>query len=396
MGELCRFLEEEDGVTVVEIILVLLVLIALVLIDMWAIDKRYLSGKDFVTNQEFTSVLNKRAVDDYILENDKDPDYRVLDLTVDPFNNAYISYHHKTVGGYSPAKLQRYQDLIDRYIRKEISDLGSELQGVSTYDEAATAIGYHPVLSMLNTRYFIISPETAPLANPYAQGNCWFVDNIVEAENADGEISTLGTIDPRRQAVVSKDFIAENPGLKDINRGGGAQMDSTTATSVANDFASISLMNYAPNKLTYHYSSATPQAAIFSEVYYPGWKAVLKTADGKENELKTLKLLRTKESEENKRLFSAIEEDYMDIPNRRERYKEMKKSPWFNALQVKFAYALTCHKTQGGQWSSVFIDSSLNQKETLEVEDLRWLYTALTRAQERVYFVNFKEEFFEE
>ena len=99
--------------------------------------------------------------------------------------------------------------------------------------------------------------------------------------------------------------------------------------------------------------------------------------------------------EENKRLFAAIEEDYMDIPNRRERYKEMKKNPWFNALQVKFAYALTCHKTQGGQWNTVFIDSSLNQKETLEVEDLRWLYTALTRAQERVCFVNFKEEFFE-
>lgn len=99
--------------------------------------------------------------------------------------------------------------------------------------------------------------------------------------------------------------------------------------------------------------------------------------------------------EENNRLFSAIEEDYMDIPNRRERYKEMKKNPWFNALQVKFAYALTCHKTQGGQWNTVFIDSSLNLKETLEVEDLRWLYTALTRAQERVCFVNFKEEFFE-
>ncbi|MCR5660131.1 MAG: AAA family ATPase [Bacteroidales bacterium] len=98
--------------------------------------------------------------------------------------------------------------------------------------------------------------------------------------------------------------------------------------------------------------------------------------------------------EESKRLFCAIEEDYMDIPNRRDRYKEMKKSPWFNALQVKFAYALTCHKTQGGQWNTVFIDSSLNLKETLEVEDLRWLYTALTRAQERVYFVNFKEEFF--
>lgn len=100
--------------------------------------------------------------------------------------------------------------------------------------------------------------------------------------------------------------------------------------------------------------------------------------------------------EENKKLFYAIEKDYMDIPNRRERYKEMKKNPWFNALQVKFAYALTCHKTQGGQWSTVFIDSSLNQKETLEIEDLRWLYTALTRAQERVFFVNFKKEFFAE
>lgn len=99
--------------------------------------------------------------------------------------------------------------------------------------------------------------------------------------------------------------------------------------------------------------------------------------------------------EDNRRLFNAIEEDYMDIPNRRERYKEMKKNPWFNALQVKFAYALTCHKTQGGQWKSVFIDSSFNQKEKLDVEDLRWIYTALTRAQEKVYFVNFKDEFFE-
>ena len=99
-------------------------------------------------------------------------------------------------------------------------------------------------------------------------------------------------------------------------------------------------------------------------------------------------------TEESQRLFAAIEEDYMDIPNRRQRYKEMRKNPWFNALQVKFAYALTCHKTQGGQWNTVFIDSAFNQKETLETEDLRWIYTALTRAQQRVYFVNFKEEFF--
>ena len=99
--------------------------------------------------------------------------------------------------------------------------------------------------------------------------------------------------------------------------------------------------------------------------------------------------------EESTRLRQAIEADYMDIPNRRERYKAMKKSPWFNALQVKFAYALTCHKTQGGQWKNVFVDSSLNLKDKVEKEDLRWLYTAVTRAQEQLYFVNFKEEFFE-
>jgi len=98
--------------------------------------------------------------------------------------------------------------------------------------------------------------------------------------------------------------------------------------------------------------------------------------------------------EEWQRLATAVEEDYLDIPNRRERYKEMKKNPWFNALQVKFAYALTCHKTQGGQWHDVFIDSSLNLKDSLDTSDLRWLYTALTRARKKVYLVNFKDEFF--
>ena len=98
--------------------------------------------------------------------------------------------------------------------------------------------------------------------------------------------------------------------------------------------------------------------------------------------------------EESQKLREAVEADYMDIPNRRERFKEMKKNLWFNALQVKFAYALTCHKTQGGQWKTVFVDSSFNLKEELEKEDVRWLYTAVTRAQEKLYFVNFKNEFF--
>lgn len=99
--------------------------------------------------------------------------------------------------------------------------------------------------------------------------------------------------------------------------------------------------------------------------------------------------------EESDRLYKAVEEDYMDIPNKRDRYKEMRKNPYFNALQVKFGYALTCHKTQGGQWPTVFIDAPyIKEDESLQVSDLRWFYTAVTRAQKQLYFVNFKDDYF--
>ena len=99
--------------------------------------------------------------------------------------------------------------------------------------------------------------------------------------------------------------------------------------------------------------------------------------------------------EESDRLYKAVEEDYMDIPNKRDRYKVMRQNPYFNALQVKFGYALTCHKTQGGQWPTVFIDAPFPpDNEPLQTSDLRWFYTAVTRAQRQLYFVNFKDEYF--
>ncbi|MBR6092838.1 MAG: AAA family ATPase [Bacteroidales bacterium] len=104
--------------------------------------------------------------------------------------------------------------------------------------------------------------------------------------------------------------------------------------------------------------------------------------------------------EETDRLYHAVEEDYMDIPNRRDRCKAMRQNPYFNALQVKFGYALTCHKTQGGQWPTVFLDAPFfPDAEThgcasLQVSDLRWFYTAVTRAQKQLYFVNFQDEYF--
>lgn len=100
-------------------------------------------------------------------------------------------------------------------------------------------------------------------------------------------------------------------------------------------------------------------------------------------------------SEESDRLYKAVEEDYMDIPNKRDRYKAMRQNPYFNALQVKFGYALTCHKTQGGQWPTVFIDAPyIKENESLQVSDLRWFYTAVTRAQKQLYFVNFEDDYF--
>ncbi len=94
------------------------------------------------------------------------------------------------------------------------------------------------------------------------------------------------------------------------------------------------------------------------------------------------------------RLAVAVEEDYMDIPSKRLRYEKMKANPYFNALQIKFAYALTCHKTQGGQWPMVFIDAGIAEVEKIDRNYLRWLYTAVTRATEKVFLVNFADEFF--
>ena len=100
--------------------------------------------------------------------------------------------------------------------------------------------------------------------------------------------------------------------------------------------------------------------------------------------------------EDNERLFNNIMEDYMDIPNKRERMKKMKEDPYFNALQIKYAYAVTCHKAQGGQWQRVFVDQGYMTEDMLCEDYIRWLYTAITRATGHVYLVNWPEEQTEE
>ena len=99
-------------------------------------------------------------------------------------------------------------------------------------------------------------------------------------------------------------------------------------------------------------------------------------------------------SERNKELFYSIIDDYSDIKTKKKRYQKVREDKYFNALQVKFAYALTCHKSQGGQWKAVYVDQGYLTDDMINKEYLRWLYTALTRATEKLFLVNFKEEFF--
>lgn len=100
-------------------------------------------------------------------------------------------------------------------------------------------------------------------------------------------------------------------------------------------------------------------------------------------------------SADNQRLFHAVAEDYMDIRSKKKRWEKIKENPHFNALQVKFAYAVTCHKAQGGQWDAVFVDQGYLVEDMLNHEFLRWLYTAFTRPVKELYLVNFNKEFFE-
>ena len=129
--------------------------------------------------------------------------------------------------------------------------------------------------------------------------------------------------------------------------------------------------------------------------------AVLRFADYDDYELDCKILLDTLTSEapaltaeQNKSLFTAIEEDYSDVTNKRERYKKIREDSYYNAMQVKFGYAVTCHKAQGGQWSAVFVDKMLFGDEEMSRDMLRWLYTAITRATEKLYLVNFDDRFF--
>jgi hypothetical protein len=217
----------------------------LVLIDLWSIDKRYLNDESFVPKRETTIAWQMTEADRQILQ-DKDLGYRVINLTVSPFQDASTSYYHRSVGGYHAAKLRRYQDVIDHYFTTELN---------------------MPILNMLNTRYFIVpdaNKQPVVQHNPEALGAAWFVGSYKVVKNADEEIAAIGKFNPGQELVVDKRFENQLAG-KSFSK------DSS---------AKIALVAYVPNHLTYQTESAKEELAVFSEIYYAdGWNVSI---DGKE------------------------------------------------------------------------------------------------------------------
>ena len=235
-----------------------LLVCALVFVDLFAAGKRYLSSDDFVTPKDFDSQFTKTFVDESILE-DPAVSYRVLDLTVDPFNSSRRSYWHKNIGGYSPAKLQRYQELISAYLTGEIESIYGAAEGAETVSDVEENLPELPVLSALNLKYVILGDEVLPAVNHNAFGNAWFVDGTVAAGSPDEALALVGATDLRHGAVLEP-----------------ADAGAAAAFGVPAPGDTISMTSYAPNELHFRYSTSGDRLAVFSEVYYPeGWHAWL-------------------------------------------------------------------------------------------------------------------------
>lgn len=243
-------------------------IVLLTTIDMMPVGKRYLNDTHFMSERKFNGVFEKRPVDELILR-DTDPNYRVIDFSVNIFNDSHVSYFHKTVGGYSAAKLQRYQDLIERHISPELQTLSHDLSSMTNVSQIPEILKKCTVINMLNTRYFITSPTGMPLRNPVANGNAWFVADRKIVQGPDQEINSLTGLNSTETAVIDQKY-EENSSL-------------LNAALVRDTAARVVLTQYEPNRLIYKTSSSTQQLAVFSEIYYPkGWYASI---DGKPLEL---------------------------------------------------------------------------------------------------------------
>ena len=237
-------------------------LAVLCLIDLWQVDKRYLNDGMFVPRSERENPHQPTAADAKILQ-DRSLNYRVLNFAVSTFNDNETSYFHKSVGGYHPAKLRRYQEMIDAYIAPQMQAAMGEISTKGGDMQKVDGRKVFPVLNMLNTKYFILPLQggtTVALQNPYAQGNAWFVNKIVYVGDANAEYAQVAKINLQTEAVADKKF------------------ESALGQAITNDStATVRLTSYQPNNLHYTVDSKNGGIVVFSEIYYPGWTA---TVDG--------------------------------------------------------------------------------------------------------------------
>ena len=242
-------------------------LFALCLVDMWQVNKRYLNDAMFVERSVRETPQQETATDRQILQ-DTAPDYRVLNLASNTFNENETSYYHKSIGGYHAAKLRRYQELIDEYIAPEMQQAMSAIAKAQGDMTSVPGDSVYPVLNMLNTKYIIMplqGGQTVPLQNPYAYGNAWFVDRLQYVENANQELDAIKQLDLHHEAVADSKFKTA--------LGDAVKQEGT---------AFVRLDKYEPNELRYTVQSPKGGVIVFSEIYYPGWTA---TVDGKDVEV---------------------------------------------------------------------------------------------------------------
>jgi hypothetical protein len=230
----------------------------LILVDLALVDRTFLNESNFTSKQEAKVPFPETVVDKAILE-DKDPNYRVFDISnpQETFNSARTSYYHKAIGGYHAAKLRRYQELIENHLYGSMQEIIGTLRSNPSDSALRATFAQQGILNMLNMRYLIYNYEAPPIRNRYALGNAWFVSEIKLAKDANEELKLIGEIDPARTVVVDQRH-------KDKIDGFVAKTDPS---------ASIKLTDYKVNHLTYESNAASEQLAVFSEVYFKDWNA---------------------------------------------------------------------------------------------------------------------------
>lgn len=245
----------------------------LVLADLWFVDKRYLNNDDFVAQRRLKGQEFPLTTADNIILKDVDPNFRVLNITRNPFTEVNTSYYHKSIGGYHGAKLRRYQELIERHLGANIQKVQSSIRQLigqnpnirhfQLQGAIDDVLAKQHILNMLNTKHVIYHQDSMPIINMHSLGNAWFVNEHITVENANEEMEALGSVNPKKTAVIDKRFQSVIDQLPEDD-------------FFSLDTGQIELVDYKPDELTYRTRNKNKQLAVFSEIYYDkGWKATI-------------------------------------------------------------------------------------------------------------------------